>query len=578
MSVGLFACRLIRILGMLLALLAVPAAARGEVSIEGVDEEVRSGILAFIGLDELPCDAPRWWVERGYRDAIGETGRALETYGFYRSSVQAELVWGEACWLASFDVVPGEPVRVGYLEVEVSAPLADEPDMAALLSDPGLVPGERFTHAAYEAVKGRVLDRARDLGYLDAAFTRHRVTVDLESGQADVGLALESGVRYRIGAVEIDQDQLRAELFDRFLTITEGDDFRARELRETQRRLMESDYFDRVLVAPVLERRAEGRVPIGVQADTSARRNVLLGAGYATDTGPRVRGDVRYRLINRKGHRLRGGLLASTVLSEANVEYGLPYGDPTHQWLIFKGSVAYEETDTARSFRQVVGAARSHRRGDHWTETNYVEYRFEDFDVGDQEGDSDLLLIGTSWSYTSTIDAPRALSGRTITFDVHGASKALASDTDFLKLVVHGKQIVPLGNRVRLIGRFSSGWTFKSEFDELPPSERFFAGGDNSIRGYEYESLGPEENGTVVGGTRLLTGSLELDVLIRPKWSVAFFADSGSAFNDSPDFSTGVGAGLRWYSPVGPIRLDLAHPLDDPDNDFRIHLSFGPDL
>lgn len=562
----------------LLALLVLYSAAHGDVAINGVDDDVRSGILAFIGLDELPCDAPRWWVERGYRDAVEETGRALEAYGFYRPTVHTDLVWGEACWSATFDVVPGEPVLVGEVNIEVSPPLAGEPEMLALLGSPGVTRGERFTHASYETAKGRVLDLARDLGYLDAAFTRHRVTVDADAGRADVELGLDSGIRYRIGSVDIEQDDLRPKLFERFLTVSEGDDFDGRQLRQTQRRLMESDYYDRVLVAPVLERREDGRVPVSVQADTSSRRNILLGAGYATDTGPRVRGDVRYRLINRKGHRVRGGLLASKVLSEANVEYGLPYGDPTHEWLIFKGGVAYEETDTARSFRQVVGVARNHRRGDHWTETNYLEYRFEDFDVGDQEGDSDLLLIGTSWSYTSAVDAPRALSGRTITFDVHGASKALASDTDFLKLVVHGKQIVPLGNRLRLIGRVSSGWTFKSKLEELPPSERFFAGGDNSIRGYEYESLGPEENGTVVGGTRLLTGSLELDVPIRPKWSVAFFVDSGSAFNDSPKFSTGVGAGLRWYSPVGPIRLDLAHPLDDPDNDFRIHISFGPDL
>jgi translocation and assembly module TamA len=578
MSVGAFSRSMMRVAAGLLALLVWPAAALGDVSIEGVDEEVRTGILAFIALDELPCDAPRWWVQRGYRDAVEGSLRALETYGYYRATVQADLVWGEECWTASIDVVPGEPVRLGAVVIEVSLPLADEPDMAALLGNPGLASGERFSHASYETAKGRVLDLARDLGYLDAAFNRNRVLVDAEAGLADVELALESGLRYRFGPIEIEQDDLRPKLFDRFLTVSEGEDFDGRELRDTQRRLMESDYYDRVLVAPVLDRREDGQVPISVQADASSRRNILLGAGFATDTGPRVRADARYRRVNRKGHRARGGLLGSKVLSEANVEYGLPYGDPTHQWLILKGSVAYEETETARSFRQTVRVARTHRRGDHWTETNYVEYRFEDFDVGDQEGDSDLLLIGTSWSYTSTVDAPRALSGRTITFDVHGASKALASDTDFLKLVVHGKQIVPLGERFRLIGRISSGWTFKSDFDELPPSERFFAGGDSSVRGYEYESLGPEENDAVVGGTRLLTGSLELDMLIRPKWSVALFVDSGSAFNDSPDFSTGVGAGLRWYSPVGPIRLDLAHPLDDPDNDFRIHISFGPDL
>ena len=200
---------------MWLAPLVLSAAAHGDVAIEGVDGEVRSGILAFIGLDELPCDAPRWWVERGYRDAVDETRRALETYGFYRPTVEADLTWGEECWLASFDLVPGEAVRFGEVRIEVSPPLADEPDMSALLGNPGMAPGERFTHASYESAKGRVLDLARDLGYLDATFTGHQAVVDADAGRADVELVLESGVRYRIGAVEIEQDDLRPKLFER---------------------------------------------------------------------------------------------------------------------------------------------------------------------------------------------------------------------------------------------------------------------------------------------------------------------------------------------------------------------------
>ena len=100
------------------------------------------------------------------------------------------------------------------------------------------------------------------------------------------------------------------------------------------------------------------------------------------------------------------------------------------------------------------------------------------------------------------------------------------------------------------------------------------------MRGYDYESLGPvDENGDVIGGSYLLDGSVEIDRLLGEKWTIAAFVDSGSAFNDSEiEFSTGAGIGIRWYSPLGPLRLDVAHPFDDPDNDYRIHISLGPDL
>ena len=115
---------------------------------------------------------------------------------------------------------------------------------------------------------------------------------------------------------------------------------------------------------------------------------------------------------------------------------------------------------------------------------------------------------------------------------------------------------------------------------ELPASVRFFAGGDNSVRGYDFESLGPiDATGAVIGGSYLVDVSLEVDRLFRDKWAVAMFVDGGDAFNDTHiKLKTGVGIGLRWYSPVGPIRLDFAHPLDDPDKSFRIHISLGPDL
>jgi translocation and assembly module TamA len=142
------------------------------------------------------------------------------------------------------------------------------------------------------------------------------------------------------------------------------------------------------------------------------------------------------------------------------------------------------------------------------------------------------------------------------------------------------KWAFPLGEANRLLARADLGFTLKEDFEELPASVRYFAGGDNSVRGYGFETLGPtNEEGDVIGGSYLATFSVEFDRLISKKWSVAAFVDTGNAFDSLDfDFKTGVGLGLRWYSPLGPIRLDVAHPLDDPDRDYRLHITLGPDL
>src|SRR5690606_2460729 len=132
----------------------------------------------------------------------------------------------------------------------------------------------------------------------------------------------------------------------------------------------------------------------------------------------------------------------------------------------------------------------------------------------------------------------------------------------------------------RIISRADAGFTEADELIELPSSVRFFAGGDNSVRGYAYESLGPtNDDGDVVGGRHLLTGSIEYDHLFLPSWSAAIFIDGGNAFDTVDTFEAlyGYGVGIRWRSPIGPIRLDVAGPSDQRDA-FRIHVSMGPDL
>jgi translocation and assembly module TamA len=554
------------------------APARSELVIRGVGDDLEVVLRAFVTIDELPCDAPRWWVESRHRQAPAEMERGLEALGYYRSDISGELEWGEACWRASYDVAAGDPVRIQTVDLMLEGDLADEPRLMDVVAGLDLAPEEVFSHGAYERAKTALIDVAQGLGYFDAEFVRHRVEVDPEANSADIQLTFVSGQRYRIGAIDLHQRVLEPRLFERFLEFAVGDAYDEEKLAETYRNLIGSDYFDRVLVVPDLDARDEGLVPVQVTAANITRRSVVVGAGYATDTGPRARLDLRYRYLNDRGHRANFSSLISPVAGRARAEYRLPYGDPTHEWLFAKGDVNYEDTDTFERLQRGVTVGRTLRRGRSWVETNYLEYTVEDFEVGEQEGTSQLLLIGTSWARTTSIDAPRPMRGYSLGLDVRGATRAALSDNDLLQMIVRGRQILPLGERFRLLARAQAGWTWQREFEDLPPSVRFFAGGDNSVRGYAFESLGPEEDGNVIGGKRLLTGSLELDAHVRPNWSVALFVDTGSAFNSTPDFSTGVGVGARWYSPLGPLRLDLAHPLDGSGRSVRIHVSLGPDL
>ena len=160
------------------------------------------------------------------------------------------------------------------------------------------------------------------------------------------------------------------------------------------------------------------------------------------------------------------------------------------------------------------------------------------------------------------------------------ANDAVLSDANMASLELGFKAVLPLTERFRVLTRANLGATYIEDFNALPPSLRFFAGGDHSVRGYAYEQLGPEDDtGTVIGGRYLATASAEVDYRFKENWRVALFTDIGNAMIEPNEkLKQSVGFGIRWISPIGSIRLDLAQAIDEPDKPWRLHLTLGPDL
>ncbi len=180
-------------------------------------------------------------------------------------------------------------MRIETFDLDLEGPIAEEPRIREARAGLDVGPEEPFSHGAYENAKSELLEAAGELGYFDAEFTRHRVVVDPEANLADIELTLSGGVRYSIGEIRIQQRALKDELFRRFVEFEVGDPYDARDLTRTYQSLLQSDYFNRVLVTPELDERGDGRVPVQVTATATTRRSTLVGAGYATDTGPRAR-------------------------------------------------------------------------------------------------------------------------------------------------------------------------------------------------------------------------------------------------------------------------------------------------
>ena len=558
-------------------------AATGKVSIEGVNGEMRKSIAAWLSLDDEPCDAPAWRLTSRVDEATEEIRKAMQAFGYYAPQITRhfEAGGGNGCWSASFSIDPGPRVVLRNVDIDVQGEGRDDSAFHRLLKDPTLKSGEPLRHDQYDAFKSRLSDVAVNRGYFDARFTRHELVVNPHAGVADVHLHFDTGPRYRFGDISIEQDAIDTDLLRRYLEFHSGELYTRKAVTDTSRAISGSGYFGSVLVEPLIESAADGRIPVKITATPADRHRYTASVGYTTDTGARMGVGYRNQRINREGHQFTSDLSLSQVISTLTLAYTIPLDKPLTDKLRFETGYKYEDTDSYRARTTAVSTTWTHMRDHDWLEERSLSFGREDYKIGSQDSNVSVLLMpGIGWSRTVADNRLYPRRGLRLDFKTRGSLDAVISDVSFLQLIGDAKGILGLPWRSRLIARVNAGTTFMDQFDELPASVRFFAGGDNSVRGYAYKSLGPKDDtGVVEGGRNLLTGSLEVEHLVADKWSVAAFVDSGNAFNGTDvNPSTGVGLGLHWRSPVGPIRLDLAHPLNNSDELVRVHFIMGPDL
>lgn len=545
----------------------------------GLDGEMADNVRQQLRLASEPCSASRWRVRRLFEAADAEVALALKPFGHYRPEIIKQLDFGEACWTARIQVNAGEPVRWQPAELELTGEGHKDPALQAVLAKRRPETGAPARHADYEGLKAALLLEAAQRGYREGRFTLHQLRVDPAAGTAVAIVHYDTGPRYRFGEVSIEQDALAPDFVRRYVGIKPGDPYDSKAVTQLRRDLLDSGLFQRVQVTPRLGTNAERQVPIDVQLTPRKRHGYIAGIGASSDEGPRLRLGYENRRLNRRGHTGSAALRLSAPRTSLDLGYDMPLADPRRERLSLLAGYLNEQFDDLDSETYKFGAryTREHRQG--LLETWFVEASQDRFRIGEDTGDTRLLMPGIAWDWRHGDNLIHPRDGWRLMLELRGGSRFLLSDVDFARAHLRAKRVLSFGE-YRLLARAEAGYSLVGGFDDLPASQRFFAGGDSSVRGYGYRDLGPTDSlGRVVGGQRLLVGSLEVERPITTSWSVAAFFDTGDAF-DGRDLQLhhAVGLGVRWRSPVGPVRVDLAHPLDPDADAVRLHFSLGPDL
>ncbi|MDX1404579.1 MAG: autotransporter assembly complex family protein [Woeseiaceae bacterium] len=564
----------------LLLALAMPGRLLAELVVSGVQPEIEQNVRAYVSLASEPCDAEPWRIRRRFRTIETETRRALEPFGYYRPEIAASLAQEEQCWQATLSIDPGSPVVLRNVEILIDGAAASDAAFAGMKNPQALAPGTALRHANYDALKRNLQIVAADRGYIEADFLDSRLDVWPEQGVADILVHFDSGPRYRIGEIRVEQAFIDPALVTGYLDLQPGDYFDSNEIARAYRDLSDSAYFGSIAVVPVMDAAANQEIPLRVSLKPGTRIEYTIGVGASTDTGARLRTGFRNNRINQRGHRLIADLGVSPVVQGLTVEYRIPLGDPRREWFSITGALSNEDVDSFDNEAQRLGVRWTKAMSDTWLRTLGLDFINESFNIGTDVDTSRMVVPSIAFDHKKADRDIFPRRGRRFGVELRGTDQTLGSTTSYLQLLARLRLIRPLGADNRIIARLNAGTTASSDFNELPPTVRFFAGGDESIRGFGYESLGPRDAaGHVIGGTNLLVGSIEYEHHLRGDFYGAVFVDAGNAFDDI-DFNVevGTGIGVKWRSPLGPIRVYLGYPLTKDDPGIRLHLRLGADL
>ena len=568
----------------LLAAAPVAEAAKVRLEVQGLTGDLNKNVrarLSTIGADEVSNDGR-------FRARVSEAiQQGLKALGYYEPDIDFEArpappQGGRPVLIAH--VKPGEPVKIAGSTIVLEGDALRDPDYQAWVQEGTPKKGRQLNHGEYDKFKSGFSNLALRNGYFDGDFKKSQLGVSVERREAFWDIDYDSGQRYRFGDVSFSGSQIREEYLENLVPFKKGDYYSSRELAELNRRLSATGWFNSVVVAPEF---AQGRktkvLPLNAAVTPRTENTIETGIGYSTDVGPRLKTTWKKPWVNDSGHSMAASAYLSAPEQQLDLSYKVPLlKSPLEQYYIFSGGLKRTDLNDTKADTTTLGVSRYWENSTGWQKAVNLKWSLDHFTQGSVTNTTMLLYPGVSLNRTRSRGGLMPTWGDSQRYSIDVSDTTWGSDVDFLIMQAQNVWIRTLADKHRFVARGNLGWIETNNFEKVPPDLRFFAGGDRSIRGYKYKDISPrDDDGKLTGASKLATGSLEYQYNVTGKWWGAAFIDSGEAVNDikQSNFKTGAGFGVRWASPVGPIKFDIARPIgDSEEHGLQFYIGLGPEL
>lgn len=507
----------------------------------------------------------------------------LQTYGYYSPLIETRIENLSGTIALHFQITLNQPIYIANIDFQILGEGATDPLLLPTKNLLGLKKGAVFSHEQYEQGKKAILSQAIQAGFLNALFTQHQVLINTDTHEASILLNLTTNKKHYFGHVTFHSTQLSPLFLNRYIPFQFQESYNPEKILQLQSQLLQSDYFAKVNVKSLPESGATS-VPVLVELQDAKPNQYTIGAGYGTDTGLRGKLGWTRKRMNQFGHRFNAQLRLAEIYSKLELDYTLPGKRPnTDSTKITAGY--FEDEFTEKHSKVYALSFHETREIKSWKRQFSLAFLHEQFNafITNDIVETKTILPSLTLTQITQDDLTSPTRGHRLELTIRGAVDALLSDTSFFQTHLKTKWLHAFSESFRALFRTELGFTLPHDVEKLPLSQRFYAGGDLSLRGYGYRTLPFEidKNGNLhpVGGAYLAIISLELTKTIQKPFGVFTFCDAGNAFREENNtIAIGVGAGIEWETRLGPLRLAVAKPLTKAADAWRIHASFGPQL
>lgn len=575
--------------GLITLLFTVPVAQAAQVKLhlDGLSGELQDNVrigLQTITSEEVTLDGR---FQARLTESIKLSLRALGFYQptitFIRSPDQVDPSNGTI----EVKVEAGAPVKIAGSEITLKGEGSRDPTYLNWIADGRPKIGTVLNHGNYDSFKSGFATIAMQKGYFDSEWLKSHLEVAEGLNQAWWQLDYQTGSRYRFGAVNFTGSQIQSAYLQKLIPFSEGEYYDSRSLAELNRRLSATGWFSTVVAAPNFEKR-EGRdknkiLPISTSVKPATKNSIETGIGYATDVGPHLKANWKRPWVNDRGHSMGVSTYLSQPEQQLDFSYKVPLlKSPLEQYYLFQGGIKRIDLNDTKADATSLGLSRYWDNETGWQKAVNLRWSLSHYTQGVVTDTTMLLYPGISLNRTRSRGGLMPDWGDTQRYSIDVSNTGWGSDIDFLIFQAQNVWIRTLADKHRFIARGNIGWMETNNFNRVPPDLRFFAGGDRSIRGYKYKDISPRDSDDkLTGASKMATGSLEYQYNISGKWWGAVFVDGGEAVKDfnRKDFKTGAGFGIRWASPVGPIKLDMAKAVGEANqHGVQFYIGLGPEL